>query len=52
LWIDQICINQPDPAEKVQQIPLMGMIYTHATNTIIWLGDADGSDLILAFELV
>jgi hypothetical protein len=52
LWIDQICINQPDIAEKVQQIPLMGMIYTHATNTIIWLGDDDGSDPSLAFDLM
>jgi hypothetical protein len=52
LWIDQICINQPDLAEKVQQIPLMGMIYTHATNTIIWLGDDDGSDPSLAFDLM
>jgi hypothetical protein len=50
LWIDQICINQPDLMEKVQQIPLMGLIYTHATNTVIWLGDDDGSDPILAFD--
>ncbi|KAF1947354.1 HET-domain-containing protein [Clathrospora elynae] len=50
LWIDQICINQPDLAEKGQQIPLMDMIYTHATNTIIWLGSDDGSDPILAFD--
>jgi hypothetical protein len=52
LWIDQICINQPDVAEKEQQIPLMGMIYAHATNTIIWLGDDDGSDPTLAFNLM
>ncbi|OAL52661.1 HET-domain-containing protein [Pyrenochaeta sp. DS3sAY3a] len=51
LWIDQICINQPDINEKSQQIPLMGMIYTHATNTIIWLGEDEGnSDPSLAFE--
>ncbi|KAI8938757.1 hypothetical protein NX059_004623 [Plenodomus lindquistii] len=50
LWIDQICINQPDVAEKVQQIPLMGQIYRKATNTFIWLGDDDGSDPVLAFD--
>jgi hypothetical protein len=50
LWIDQICINQTDPAEKEKQIPLMGLIYTQATNTLIWLGDDDGSDPILAFD--
>lgn len=38
LWIDQICINQSSNAEKEQQIPLMSRIYTHALNTIIWLG--------------
>ncbi|KAF2844983.1 HET-domain-containing protein [Plenodomus tracheiphilus IPT5] len=50
LWIDQICINQPDTAEKIQQIPLMGQIYRRATNTFIWLGDDDGCDSVLAFD--
>lgn len=50
LWIDQICINQTDTHEKEQQIPLMGLIYTHATNTVIWLGDEDGQDPQLALE--
>ncbi|KAH7073188.1 heterokaryon incompatibility protein-domain-containing protein [Paraphoma chrysanthemicola] len=52
LWIDQICINQPDIKEKEQQIPLMGLIYTHATNTIIWLGDEDSQDPNLAFDIM
>ncbi|KAH7402828.1 heterokaryon incompatibility protein-domain-containing protein [Pyrenochaeta sp. MPI-SDFR-AT-0127] len=52
LWIDQICINQLDIAEKVKQIPLMGAIYTKATNTIIWLGDDDSPDSSLAFDLM
>jgi hypothetical protein len=43
LWIDQLCIKPKDVREKEQQIPLMGLIYRHATNTVIWLGD-DGSD--------
>ncbi|KAI0852756.1 heterokaryon incompatibility protein-domain-containing protein [Daldinia vernicosa] len=38
LWVDQICINQDDPEEKSGQIPLMSRIYTHALNTIGWLG--------------
>jgi hypothetical protein len=50
LWIDQICINQPDVAEKVQQIPLMEVIYAHATNTVIWLGEDEDSNPSLAFE--
>lgn len=52
VWTDQICINQPDLAEKVQQIPLMGVIYTHATNTLIWLGDNDNEEPIRAFDLI
>ncbi|KAL6163445.1 WD repeat-containing protein jip5 [Exserohilum turcicum] len=52
VWTDQICINQQDLAEKGQQIPLMGMIYTHATNTLIWLGDVDGDDPARAFDLM
>ncbi|KAF2493256.1 HET-domain-containing protein [Lophium mytilinum] len=50
LWIDQICINQADTTEKEHQIPLMRLIYSHASNTVIWLGD-DGEDSpSLAFE--
>lgn len=37
LWIDQICINQADDAEKSSQVPLMRAIYSNATNTIVWL---------------
>jgi hypothetical protein len=50
IWIDQICINQGDIADKQQQIPLMGLIYTHATNTVIWLGDENGEEPGLAVE--
>lgn len=50
LWIDQICINQLDLNEKETQVPLMGMIYTRATNTLIWLGEEDGSDPNLAVK--
>jgi hypothetical protein len=51
-WVDQVCIDQPNTREKEQQIPLMGLIYTHATNTIIWLGDEDGQDPGLAFKVM
>jgi hypothetical protein len=52
LWIDQICINQNDVLEKQKQIPLMGLIYSHATNTVIWLGDEGGDDPQLAFDIL
>ena len=43
LWIDAICLNQADNAEKAVQIPLMGDIYRQATKVRIWLGEADSS---------
>jgi hypothetical protein len=37
LWIDAICINQLDKAEKDLQIPLMRDIYRNAASAIVWL---------------
>lgn len=48
LWIDQICINQTDIDEKIQQIGIMGEIYVKAESTIVWLGEGDAtSDLAM-----
>ncbi|KAF2009591.1 HET-domain-containing protein [Aaosphaeria arxii CBS 175.79] len=38
LWIDQICIDQMNPAEKAEQVPLMGKIYSNCTRCLVWLG--------------
>jgi Heterokaryon incompatibility protein (HET) len=38
IWIDAICINQDDDNEKNHQIPLMGKIYSNATQVLVWLG--------------
>jgi hypothetical protein len=49
LWIDAICIDQANNAEKNTQIPLMGAIYRTATRGLIWLGEAaDDSALAMA----
>ncbi|KAG7287172.1 hypothetical protein NEMBOFW57_006677 [Staphylotrichum longicolle] len=40
VWVDALCINQDDPAERSEQVQLMGKIYQQATETIVWLGDA------------
>ncbi|KAK3344252.1 heterokaryon incompatibility protein-domain-containing protein [Lasiosphaeria hispida] len=40
LWVDAICINQADNAEKANQVPIMGDIYRHASQTVVWLGEA------------
>ncbi|OAL45881.1 HET-domain-containing protein, partial [Pyrenochaeta sp. DS3sAY3a] len=37
-WIDAVCINQTDDTEKSHQVQMMGEIYEHASNVIIWLG--------------
>jgi hypothetical protein len=38
IWVDAICINQRDKAEKGSQIPLMGEIYSWAETVYVWLG--------------
>lgn len=41
LWVDAICIDQGNAAEKNQQVNLMADIYRAAKQVIIWLGKAD-----------
>lgn len=41
LWVDALCINQLDIAEKSHQVGLMAKIYQAATQVIVWLGSAD-----------
>lgn len=38
LWVDAICINQHDLAEKAIVVPRMDLIYRRAAEVIIWLG--------------
>ena len=38
LWIDAICINQTDDAEKNHQIPMMRDIYSQAELVLAWFG--------------
>jgi hypothetical protein len=38
VWIDAICINQSDDAEKSIQVALMTKIYRFAEEVIVWLG--------------
>lgn len=49
LWIDAICINQNDNAEKAAQVNRMADIYSLAARVVVWLGPAeDDSDLAIS----
>lgn len=41
LWVDALCINQGNLFERNQQVDSMDLIYSRATNVIIWLGEHD-----------
>jgi Heterokaryon incompatibility protein (HET) len=38
LWVDQLCIDQENKADKDKHLPLMKQIYSQAKQVIIWLG--------------
>lgn len=41
IWIDAICINQRDLAERSAQVAIMDNIYKHASTVFAWLGKDD-----------
>jgi len=41
IWIDAICINQNDFAERHQQVGLMSKLYIRLSRLIVWLGPED-----------
>jgi hypothetical protein len=41
LWIDALCINQHDMAEREHQVTMMYDVYKGSLETIIWLGEQD-----------
>jgi hypothetical protein len=44
LWCDALSINQADNSEKVTQVRMMGNIYAHADEVVIWLGEEHETD--------
>ncbi|KAL8308875.1 hypothetical protein RB593_006944 [Gaeumannomyces tritici] len=49
LWVDALCIDQRDAAEKSHQITLMRDVYAGAVDTCVWLGPAaEDSDVAMA----
>jgi hypothetical protein len=48
LWIDALCINQQDAAEKYVQVANMRDVFANAGWVVAWMGpSADGSDELL-----
>ncbi|KAE9369199.1 hypothetical protein N431DRAFT_560090 [Stipitochalara longipes BDJ] len=43
-WIDAICINQTDNAERSQQVQIMRLIYCKADRVVAWLGEEQATD--------
>ena len=41
LWVDAICINQDNSAERTHQVSMMGQIYKSCTHCYMWLGCPD-----------
>lgn len=40
IWIDALCINQEDIAERNRQLRIMHHIYSRARTVIVWLGES------------
>ncbi|KAL8650005.1 MAG: hypothetical protein Q9226_005324, partial [Calogaya cf. arnoldii] len=45
VWIDQLCIDQNNLAEKNSQVQQMAEIYQRAKRTVVWLGELDILDI-------
>ena len=50
LWIDAVCINQNDLAERQYQVGLMDSIYHRAERVLVWLGVPMPDLMIEVFE--
>lgn len=46
LWVDAICINQQDNAEKTAQVRSMAGIFKNASKVVIWLGEEQPGDQV------
>lgn len=49
LWIDAICINQQDLAEKARLVPQMSTVYQRAEEVIVWLGQVTPPDVVRTY---
>ncbi|KAK3364996.1 heterokaryon incompatibility [Lasiosphaeria ovina] len=38
IWIDAVCIDQQDDAERIAQVAMMHRVYSAASYVVVWLG--------------
>ncbi|KAH7321819.1 heterokaryon incompatibility protein-domain-containing protein [Rhexocercosporidium sp. MPI-PUGE-AT-0058] len=51
VWVDALCINQQDVAERSEHVKWMGDIYRAARKVLVWLGEAgEDSDMLLDYH--
>ncbi|KAH7419577.1 heterokaryon incompatibility protein-domain-containing protein [Cadophora sp. MPI-SDFR-AT-0126] len=49
IWVDAICINQENDAEKSREVLQMGAVFSNAKNVVVWLGPSS-QDSTLALK--
>jgi hypothetical protein len=42
LWVDAICINQTNDAEKGNHVCYMSEVYRRCTTDLLWMGECNG----------
>lgn len=52
LWIDRICINQPDLEERGHQVGFMGHIYSQATCVNVHLGEPPSRTIPISLRAI
>jgi hypothetical protein len=52
LWVDALCINQSDIAEKNHQVSSMARIHSQADNVLVWLGREIFEDTMRTFHML
>ena len=50
LWIDSICIDQDDEAERSNEVANMGYVYTCAERVLVLLGEHGSSVTTIALD--
>jgi hypothetical protein len=52
LWVDQLCIDQNNVAERNHQVSMMNIIYYVADRVLVWLGPDAQKEADVAFKLI